>query len=41
MTGLTVKLLQEWSAGNQCFYDDFRHWLQEEATATRQPISMA
>lgn len=29
MAGLTVKPLQKWSAGNQRFYDDFRHWLRE------------
>ena len=29
MAGLTVKPVQEWSAGNQRFYSDFRHWLWE------------
>lgn len=29
MVRLTVKPVQEWSAGNQRFYNDFRHWLRE------------
>jgi site-specific recombinase XerD len=28
MTGLAVKPLAEWPADNQCFYEDFCHWLR-------------